>query len=99
MIANTLNTAKYARLVAKARPVVIRTKTDYNRLIGEIDELVKKDKRNKAMAAIRFLLKDYLSNPEDLVAYINTSMEEGQLMTGPGRQRLRGYRVAGPARD
>src|SRR6266849_862060 len=29
-------------------------------------------------------LKDYLSKPEDLAAYINTSMEEGQLMTALG---------------
>ena len=43
MNANTIDIAKYGRLVARARPVVIKTKADYKRLIGEIEKLVDKD--------------------------------------------------------
>ena len=89
MIANTLNTAKYARLVAKAQPVVIRTKTDYKRLIGVIDELMEKGEskmspeESRLLELMSKLVADYEKSVDPIERPGPRDMLE-QLMEGRG---------------
>jgi len=57
-----LSQTKYARLLARAQPVVIETEGEYKRMLGQLDELWDKDltrEENRLFDLLVRLIQDY----------------------------------------